>query len=377
MVGVAFEAGWAPLDRHRMRRLQAVPTLTVLLGPPGAAEWLWTRRHREGPAVLVKAARRAEVLAQWLGHDSAREWVEGALRSAIAEVEGISEEAITSVIGGRSPAQLEGLATRCAVQKDIPLGWVRRAVGLPCAEPDYEHEPLEVLGKLLALLESPPPLLVRPAATAESLVDVARTLYALTEVAPHAEVALAVDEWSLDVLRSRAPERVSTALWEGLVVLRPQGRSTVTRGVAGLLDSSGVSVPQRGWGAHGSGAARTIEYDPEEFARSQAELLLFEWLERRPHTRGLFRLNRVVEGEDERPMEVDLCCESLKIAIEVDGYHHFRDADAYRRDRRKDLRLQELGYLVVRVLASDVESDPEHVLETIDGVVERRRRRSS
>ena len=42
------------------------------------------------------------------------------------------------------------------------------------------------------------------------------------------------------------------------------------------------------------------------------------------------------------------------LAVEIDGYYHFQDADAYRRDRRKDLELQKRGFLVVRVLAEDV-----------------------
>jgi very-short-patch-repair endonuclease len=49
---------------------------------------------------------------------------------------------------------------------------------------------------------------------------------------------------------------------------------------------------------------------------------------------------------------------------------------AYRRDRRKDVQLQELGYRVVRVLASDVHEEVEHVLEIVDGAVERLRSKS-
>ena len=53
-------------------------------------------------------------------------------------------------------------------------------------------------------------------------------------------------------------------------------------------------------------------------------------------------------------MEVDLAALELALAVEIDGYYHFRDADAYRRDRRKDFELQKRGFLVVRVLADDV-----------------------
>ena len=46
-------------------------------------------------------------------------------------------------------------------------------------------------------------------------------------------------------------------------------------------------------------------------------------------------------------------------------YYHFKDADAYRRDRRKDLALQRAGYFVHRVLAEDVMADVADVVTTI------------
>ena len=53
-------------------------------------------------------------------------------------------------------------------------------------------------------------------------------------------------------------------------------------------------------------------------------------------------------------MEVDFISERNKLAIEIDGSHHFADKDAYRRDRRKDELLQENGYFILRFLADDV-----------------------
>ena len=41
------------------------------------------------------------------------------------------------------------------------------------------------------------------------------------------------------------------------------------------------------------------------------------------------------------------------------------DPEAYRRDRRKDLMLQEHGYCVIRFLAEDVGKYLDHVLDTI------------
>lgn len=64
-------------------------------------------------------------------------------------------------------------------------------------------------------------------------------------------------------------------------------------------------------------------------------------------------------------MEVDLPGAELRIAIELDGGQHLDDAEACRRDRRKDLRLQENGDLVLRFLAEDVGKRLDAVLEAI------------
>ena len=59
-----------------------------------------------------------------------------------------------------------------------------------------------------------------------------------------------------------------------------------------------------------------------------------------------------------RAAEVDLLARAERIAIEIDGVHHFADPACYRRDRRKDLLLQRCGLVVIRVLAEDVVRDP-------------------
>lgn len=64
-------------------------------------------------------------------------------------------------------------------------------------------------------------------------------------------------------------------------------------------------------------------------------------------------------------MEVDLLCEPPHIAIELDGGQHLGDAEAYRRDRRKDALLQENGYLVLRFLSEDVGKYLDQVLDAI------------
>lgn len=94
-------------------------------------------------------------------------------------------------------------------------------------------------------------------------------------------------------------------------------------------------------------------------ARSAAEAAMFEALEATPATRGRFRLNESLSVRfGPRAAEVDLMSRSDRIAIEIDGVHHFSDPACYRRDREKDLLLQAQGLLVIRLLAEDVLRDP-------------------
>jgi very-short-patch-repair endonuclease len=103
-----------------------------------------------------------------------------------------------------------------------------------------------------------------------------------------------------------------------------------------------------------STAARRLEID----ARSLAEATLFEALEATPATAGRFRLNESLAVRfGPLAAEIDLLSRGDRIAIEIDGVHHFADLERYRRDRRKDLLLQTHGFVVVRLLAEDVVRD--------------------
>ena len=64
-------------------------------------------------------------------------------------------------------------------------------------------------------------------------------------------------------------------------------------------------------------------------------------------------------------MEVDFLCAESRVVIELDGQQHLADAEAYRRDRRKDALLQQHGYFVLRFLAEDVGKHLDLILDTI------------
>lgn len=125
-------------------------------------------------------------------------------------------------------------------------------------------------------------------------------------------------------------------------------------------------------------AAHSIEADAEgaDRARSATEKFLYRRLETISETAGKFRLNAVlpIPFDGSGLMEVDLLFAEAKVAIEVDGPQHLADSEAYRRDRRKDLLLQENGYCVVRFLAEDVGKYLDHVLDTVLRVLSRSKR---
>ena len=110
---------------------------------------------------------------------------------------------------------------------------------------------------------------------------------------------------------------------------------------------------------------------------SAAERFLYELLESHARTAGRFALNNQPGFRfGPQPAEVDLLASELRLAVEIDGYHHFTKPAAYRRDRRKDWELQRHGYVVVRVLAEDVVARTEDVLDMILAAVDHCERRS-
>jgi very-short-patch-repair endonuclease len=114
----------------------------------------------------------------------------------------------------------------------------------------------------------------------------------------------------------------------------------------------------------------------EDRARSATEAFLYRRLKTLPETAGRFRLNTElpIPFDGSGRMEVDLFCAEAGLAIELDGAQHLTDAEAYRRDRRKDALLQQHGYFVLRFLAEDVGKQLDAVLDTILATLVHRQR---
>lgn len=113
----------------------------------------------------------------------------------------------------------------------------------------------------------------------------------------------------------------------------------------------------------------TVHDDAEgiDRARSATEAFLYRRLETLPQTLGRFQLNSLlpIPFNLSSHMEVDLLCADARLAVELDGAQHLSDANAYRRDRRKDALLQQNGYLVLRFLSEDVGKHLDDVLDSI------------
>jgi very-short-patch-repair endonuclease len=132
------------------------------------------------------------------------------------------------------------------------------------------------------------------------------------------------------------------------------------------LVRDGLNAPLASLFAH---VARDVTPDAEgtNRARSATAAFLFRRLESLTETTGRFRLNAepAIPFDRRGQMEVDLLCADALLAVELDGSQHLDSADAYRRDRRKDLLLQGRGYFVLRFLADDVGKQLDAVLDAI------------
>jgi hypothetical protein len=154
-------------------------------------------------------------------------------------------------------------------------------------------------------------------------------------------IAVLVSAEAASRWRAGRRDRLAALVDEGWIVVA----DPATRQGPGSPQGAGVP-PAR------SGVAAGLD------ARSAAEATLFEALEATPPTAGRFELNASLSVRfGSRAAEIDLLSRGDRIAIEIDGVHHFADPDCYRRDRRKDLVLQTHGFIVVRLLAEDVMRD--------------------
>ncbi|MBM7112456.1 endonuclease domain-containing protein [Archangium primigenium] len=397
------------LERHQRRRAQGIPTLTVLAGPPVAALTLWR-------AWLAPHARALVLLAEPSAPGLVREWLtalEGLQPLARFAADFLG--AAAHLDSGTLPARLEGKTEH---ERDVLLrvlwphlppgdvatacqGLLRPAQVLHKSGGAVDallalwpQEPLRALAAMHALVPErrAPAVLLSGPGDARWLADAARLASQACEAVPALVVALQASAAEGEAYLRGGERREHAHVREGWLPLGTPSPEEVrgrlaALGLAGegqtpsppLLRLAEEGVPDEVLTHYGEASRRveaTVQEGPEaaDQARSAAERFLYALLEALPDTRGLFQLNAKAEFRLRgREVEVDFLSRRLRVAIEVDGYHHFRGEADYRRDRRKDLALQCHGYWVVRFLARDVVARLEEIRDTLRDVVSLRR----
>jgi hypothetical protein len=383
------------LRRHAERRRAGVPTVTLALG--SFVEH--TARLRrclagEGSDIVVAEPAPPEMLARtWIDSLTGRRDLRETAFSAIAGARPELSALLPAQWSSRTPRERELWLTQLMSDTRAPsaqgaLGWLRdrsSALGMTASS----DNPLRVLSRLTDWVSASAwPALLVTASSAPHL----EALVTLAIAVPRLPLLAVVDEQRWTSERSRLCSRTRSLLSEGVVLLRdlpetadpdhailPPPDIGATEGASTRPQSRLALLFERADGAcrrANALAEENSEEDPEasELARSLAELLLSEMLERDVVTRGLFALNATLPFEfGTQPAEVDLLCRSLDLAVEVDGYFHFTNPARYRRDRRKDLLLQTHGFWVARYLATDVVDRGDDVVSSIRTLIQRRK----
>jgi len=389
------------LQRHAARReQQGIPTVSVIVGCPSTVRQAWEHwaearslrlainpetpidpsspEHETADPVRLWLARLV-VTTRWpsaiaahiaRSHREPAPEIELRLRTKergelllyLASIRGDLSATIT-------PELLADLLTRPASQ--VIRAW------------DDEPDPEAMhLAASLAELAGPslPGLLVTlyraaPGASARFFERMTR----LAAEVPLAPLAVATDRATLEAFLSGRHDRAVALVREGLIDFEgthSEGKPAEAPSTPDLLRRLGAEerlfAMLEGAAQQRAEAHRLGTECAHDRARSAAERFLFEVLSLMPETAGRFELNAKIQLHGETLREIDLLDRRGRLALEIDGYHHFQDPVAYRRDRHKDLLLQRSGLLVMRVLADDVVDRLEHMLDTIRDILAER-----
>jgi hypothetical protein len=382
-----FEA----LDRHARRRAEGHATLSILVGEQERALAVWTgwTRRRGVHVAATDSEDTREMVATW-----ATVLARG--RNLNADAEAFAGRCQRA--GSRRPPHFQGKTAH------------ERRILLDSLTPPPSSQRAWELCRWLLEVEEPSPPGVLPDAVREAIVrEPTVALQALLELVPPTEApalrlragpgamkgllilaglcAAAPALTAACVLSPEAFEKHLRRNESHVLAMMREGRLDITAPPS--LFAPGTGGRTTGTWLRQAGAPESLvslrneleqdlasvkDEEGRDRARSKAERFLIGVLHHHPSTRGLFAPNEPLEVDGgERTWEVDLLCRELRLAVEIDGYYHFRDAAAFRRDRRKDVDLQRTGYLIYRVLADDVVARMEEILENLERLIDTRR----
>jgi very-short-patch-repair endonuclease len=374
----AVDACVAALGRHQLAREHGVVVLSVLADDDARQGWtqyLAGGRRREVAAV---AGSVDDALCAWLAAVD-DEAIADAARDAAAHAAAVPAGSLTAHFAFRGTKQREEWIADWALTPALRLAaWLCQEAA-DGERQTAAHAPMpraEIAGAVAGWLGGEAPALA--IAAKDDVAAAARCAAAVAYAMPFLPVALRASRAALGHYLAAADESTSKAM--------------VRQGLVGRLDQPEVTAATRALGRNPILSTLAAPPTPEsageaalftggrgltapgDAARSAAERILRLALDGDERTRGRFAANvRVDVDFGGRPAEIDLLDAELRIAVEVDGHYHFRDGEAYRRDRRKDVLLQRHGYLVMRFLADDVVARADEIVAAIADIIALRR----
>lgn len=326
------------LDRHESLRQSRGKVLSIVTADPMTALTGWaTWAAKRGRLTLVTettglSATIEALLAQipWLR-------TLAIARQRLAKAAALAPSEVDAQLDARSAVQRESWiddVSRHNLHARVS-GWLLSALREPWAQvPDVKSAPVQGADLLAILCELAAPITVLLHHPDPDAHWIERALHTASEL--------------LDFLPERA-----------LAIAAPD--ELVTRALRGNPASTALSLARKGLVPLSSRSHR-----PADQERGRSEQVLHAALMRDHRTAGLFEPNVQVPVHDrERALEVHLVARDALLAVEIDDWYHFRDPQAYHRDRIKDVWLQRAGFFVMRFLAEDIEDRIEQTIDEI------------
>lgn len=389
------------LSLHQSQREQNIPTLSVLVGGAASTKYHWNHwlSYGDRSSVVCCQSNPCMIFSLWV-LQIAQDWdLDLLVNQRAAALTHQSAAQFSAWVKNSSEYQKHIFwQEKNSLSSDIP--WIRwliehspefktplrnSSIDWPWDQmPDIAHGFTAV--RNLCLNQLVPGILIRfsTETRAESVtVNEVQKLIQLVESIPWLPIGLMMPFKQAEALLEGIVESKAKSMLKGgwIDVSGPDSTSLKhwlgDRGISDQTQVSKVLNLVSNYGATPELLETVVEFsqlntasktpETDEKYRSRAERLLAQYLEARPNTADRFQVNQKLDIMfGNRPMEVDFLATDTKIVIELDGYYHFQSPENYRRDRRKDILLQQQGYMVLRFLSEDVVGHLETILKTVE-----------
>lgn len=396
------------LDLHHLQRLQSIPTISFLAGSTVAARELWSHWLNESGRTFLACpyGSRLSLFESWVSGIARDQRLN--LRQFVLEklagLAGKSVQTLSCWLENTSEYQKRLFWRQLSPQAQILLWqWLLdlTAPGKGLDSPKslilpewFTAESFQAIAggiaSTVALIpeDRVPGIMVqfRRDEPLDWIRNALTELVELAEAVPTLPIAVSLPfELAEPILTQGRESRAKAILRNGWIEIPPPQRESLEnwlrdRGVkAGKRQQAIIDLAEKYGASERMLETATLLTEPDckpeteeedKKYRSQAERLLYDFLESRATTAGRFQLNERLDFNfGSQPIEVDLVDCQSKLAIEIDGYYHFKSLENYRRDRRKDYELQRHGYIILRFLAQDIVSELEEIFQRVEKVL--------